>query len=363
MLHALAVAPVIGLALLAGCGGKESGVLVGLDGAPPETGRRSDSGRAKRDVSVDARADVARPLKDGGTRDATLDARAKEAAAADVWRRDAAGEAGRDGAADARMDAAPDAGLPDAGCVPACSGMCVTGRCLVTLASGQDFPYGIAVDSTSVYWANAAINSGGTAGSVVKVAVTGGTPDTLASATTPWNVAVDGTNVYWAQTGGVMKVPLAGGPATTIVARTRRPLGNRRGREERLLDRCLLFVLVHVLQLLRWRRHAGGPRGRHTGGPRVGAAVRVHRRARHELYFVADQADVMQAPVDGGTAVTLVDTPASKSRGGLDRRLRDVDGSLSGSRHAQNPARRRRRQHSRRVVQLGLGRGHLPWTA
>jgi hypothetical protein len=66
----------------------------------------------------------------------------------------------------------------------------------VPLASGQNRPYGIAVDSTNVYW----LNSGD--GTVMKVPIGGGTPETLSSgqqnpATAGSAIAVDGTSVYW----------------------------------------------------------------------------------------------------------------------------------------------------------------------
>jgi hypothetical protein len=60
------------------------------------------------------------------------------------------------------------------------------------------------VDATSVYWANH--NSAGT---VMKVALAGGSPVTLASAQSdPHGIAVDATSVYWINNGDgtVMKV-------------------------------------------------------------------------------------------------------------------------------------------------------------
>jgi hypothetical protein len=80
-----------------------------------------------------------------------------------------------------------------------------TGGTITTLASGQNSPSAIAVDSTSVYWTN----SHSSAGAVMKLPINGGTPTTLASGQAgPTTIAVDATSVYWANGFGttVMKL-------------------------------------------------------------------------------------------------------------------------------------------------------------
>jgi hypothetical protein len=101
-------------------------------------------------------------------------------------------------------------------CAAPCSGSCVAGRCLLTLVSRQAAP-AIAIDSKNVYFI--------TATSVNKVPVGGGPSTTLMSTTIysddapTGSMAIDATDVYWASTGmdigiGAYKVGLGGGDIT-----------------------------------------------------------------------------------------------------------------------------------------------------
>jgi hypothetical protein len=95
---------------------------------------------------------------------------------------------------------------------------------LVTLASGAITPFDIALDATSVYWANYS-NDGAYTGTVMKVSIAGGSPVTLATGLVgAGGIAVDGSGVYF---GGLtrdnagsslFKVGLNGGSVNTLAS-------------------------------------------------------------------------------------------------------------------------------------------------
>jgi len=77
------------------------------------------------------------------------------------------------------------------------------------LASQQDGPTGVAIDSTSAYWVVLGFDGWMYDGSVMKAALDGSSVTTLATGQgIPQSIAVDATSVYWTNTapGAVMKL-------------------------------------------------------------------------------------------------------------------------------------------------------------
>ena len=90
------------------------------------------------------------------------------------------------------------------GCGLVCGGTCTAGHCLLAVAPAQNYPWHVAVDSTSVYWTSNDL--------VLKAPIGGGAVVVLASGDGP--IAVDGTSVYWADdhNNAISKAPLTGVP-------------------------------------------------------------------------------------------------------------------------------------------------------
>jgi hypothetical protein len=95
----------------------------------------------------------------------------------------------------------------------------LTGKMPATLASGLHVPQSLALDATSIYFAEA------NPGRISKVPLAGGAPVPLATGVSfPQGLVVDASNIYWVEGGGappdydtrLMMMPLAGGTPTPL---------------------------------------------------------------------------------------------------------------------------------------------------
>jgi len=85
----------------------------------------------------------------------------------------------------------------------------------IKLASGQNRPLDLRLDSENIYWINSGRNQRGT-GEVVKASKAGGQVTVLAGGEDViTGIDVDGASVYWTSMRGVFKVPKAGGGPVT----------------------------------------------------------------------------------------------------------------------------------------------------
>jgi hypothetical protein len=177
-LGALLIGHVVTLCFLGALACSRAGLPV-LQTTDAEVGPAADASTTPGDASIDPDS-------------STIDAATQEDASTPPW----------------EIDAGYD---PDA----ACEGRVLEGgACLVTLAVNQAKPWGIAIDTQSVYWVNQ--GSSFNDGSVMKLARSGGTPVTLASGLRePQDIAVDGVDVYWSGS-SVAAVPRNGGATRTI---------------------------------------------------------------------------------------------------------------------------------------------------
>jgi hypothetical protein len=106
-------------------------------------------------------------------------------------------------------------------CGRSCLGAtCSLGNCGIIVLGKTQSPIGLAVDATSVYWADQA------SGTVMSAPLAGGKAKIVASGqSSPGSIATDSVNLYWANngngnpyTGAIMTWPLAGGAAVSLAS-------------------------------------------------------------------------------------------------------------------------------------------------
>jgi hypothetical protein len=91
----------------------------------------------------------------------------------------------------------------------------------VTILGTAQIPFGVAVDATDVYWTSAADSNADTSGGLLRMTPrSGGATKVLAASVQGiGNLALGPTGVYWVATdGSVMRTPLGGGTASTVVS-------------------------------------------------------------------------------------------------------------------------------------------------
>ena len=201
--------------------------------------------------------------------------------------------------------------------VPSIMKVAISGGTPTTLAevSGGP-PQGVAVDPTSVYWTNTPVEG---TGAVMKLALAGGTPTTLASGSlAPSGIAVDGTSVYWAagdyadtvERGYVLRLSLDGGTPVTLASYSYPPWSDG---SSIVVDATNAYWTT-VSSVMKVPLAGGTPVTLASDPTMAPASVAVDDTSVYWSERTADQGPdgppgtgaVMKVPIGGGEPMTLV---------------------------------------------------------
>jgi hypothetical protein len=181
----------------------------------------------------------------------------------------------------------------------------LSGGTPATLASGQSYPQYMAIDSTNVYFTTLGPNANPSLGSLMRVPLAGGTPTTLTSVDTPGDVLVAGGSIYWisggtnGNSGRILRMPTSGGTPTTLISG--------------LLQAARLAVdatSVYVTNpgagtVLRVPIGGGTPTTLVSGMPAVFGIAVDATNAYFTNVFNSPAGTVMRVPIGGGTPTPL----------------------------------------------------------
>jgi hypothetical protein len=165
--------------------------------------------------------------------------------------------------------------------------------CLLAYADAT--PGRIALDATAVYWTEPPT------GSVKKVPIHGGPATTLTSSATSLSLAVDALGAYFGTPQGLAKVPLTGGSVTALTTGTVGPIAS---------DGITVYFAGNGLQKVSVN---GGTATMLASGDITDLAI-----DRNNVYWVTRDAAVWKAGLAGGSPIMLVQGQASALRIAVD---------------------------------------------